>query len=129
MQTPFKLQALAVLRTRLRVPTMTVFVTDNWRFSARLEALGCLAILVDPLEHHACDWSSIAGLHVILAQWKTPLADESRLASALLAAKPSLFETLRRCCWGDVVYDADGQWSKDLRGNMRRGELLLELSF
>lgn len=129
MQIPFKLQALAALRARLRAPTMAVFVTDNWRFSARLEALGCLAILANPLEDHACDWSPIAGLHVILAQWKTPLADESRLASALLAAKPSLFETLRRNCWGDVVYDAGGKWAKDLRGNMRRGELLLELSF
>lgn len=128
MQTPFELQALAKLRSRLQSPAMSVFVTDDWSFAAKLEDLGCLAIRVKPAEHHECDWSSVAGLHVILAQWRTSLADESRLASALLAAKPSTLETLRRCCWGDVVYDADGQWTKNLKGRARRGELLLRLS-
>jgi hypothetical protein len=128
MQTPFELQALAKLRSRLQAPRMTVFVTDDWSFAEKLDGLGCLAIRVRPADHHECDWSPIAGLHVILAQWRTPLAEESRLASALLSAKPSLLETLRRCCWGDVVFDADGQWSKDLNARGRRTELLLRLS-
>lgn len=128
MRTPFELLALAKLRSRLQAPAMTVFVTDEWSFAAKLEDLGCLAIRVRLQDDHACDWSSIAGLHVILAQWRTPLAKDSRLADALLAAKPSLFETLRRCCWGDVVYDADGVWSMDLKGRARRSELLLRLS-
>lgn len=128
MQTPFELQALAKLRSRLRSPTMAVFVTDEWSFAAKLEDLGCLTIRVRPSEDHACDWSPVAGLHVILAQWRTSLETESRLASALLAANPSMLETLRRCCWSDVVYDADGRWSKNLKGRARRGELLLRLS-
>jgi hypothetical protein len=128
MPAPFELQALAKLRSRLQSPTMAVFVTDDWGFAAKLEDLGCLAIRVKPAEDHACDWSPLAGLQVILAQWRTPLEIESRLGSALLAANPSLFETLRRCCWSDVVYDADGAWSKDLKGRARRGELLLRLS-
>ena len=107
---------------------MTVFVTDDWRFAEKLSEFGCLAIRVQPTGHHACDWSSLAGLRVILAQWRTPLVKDSRLADALLAARPSLFETLRRCCWADVVYDADGAWSMDLRGRGRRAELLLRLS-
>jgi len=128
MPVPFELQALAKLRSRLQSPTMAVFVTDDWPFASKLEDLGCLAIRVRPTEDHACDWAPVAGLHVILAQWRTPLASESRLASALLAAKPSMLETLRRCCWGDVVYDADGEWTKNLKGRARRGELLLRLS-
>lgn len=128
MTAPFELLALAKLRSRLQSPSMAVFVTDDWSFAAKLEDLGCLAIRVKPAEHHDCNWSPIAGLHVILAQWRTPLAGDSRLASALLAAKPSMFETLRRCCWGDVVYDADGGWTKNLKGRARRGELLLRLS-
>jgi hypothetical protein len=129
MQTPFELQALAQLRSRLHAPSMAVFVTDDWSFAAKLDDLGCLAIRVAPSEHHACDWSPIAGLHVILAQWRVPLAHESRLASALLAANPSMLEALRRSCWGDVVYDARGEWTKNLKGQVRRCELLQRLAY
>lgn len=128
MPTPFELQALAHLRTRLHAPTFTVFVTDDWRFAAKLEELGCLAIRVHPTQDHDCDWTPVCGLHVILAQWRTPLAKETRLGSALLAARPALFETLRRSCWGDVVYDADGDWVKNLPGRARRADLLVRLS-
>lgn len=128
MPAPFELQALAHLRSRLHAPTFTVFVTDDWGFATKLEDLGCLAIRVHASQDHDCDWSPIAGLHVILAQWRTALAKEMRLASALLAARPALFETLRRSCWGDVVYDADGAWKENLQGRRQRGELLLKLS-
>lgn len=128
MPTPSELQALAHLRSRLHSPDFPVFVTDDWQFAAKLEDLGCLAIRVRPAEDHACDWSPIAGLRVVLAQWRTPLAKESRLASALLAAKPALFETLRRSCWADVVHDADGEWSANLHARSRRAELLLKVS-
>lgn len=92
MPTPFELQALAHLRARLNSPDFPVFVTDDWLFAAKLDDLGCLAIRVKLAEDHACDWSPLAGLRVVLAQWRTPLATESRLASALLAANPALLE-------------------------------------
>ena len=128
MQAPNELQALAKLRSRSQSPRMSVFVTDDWQFAAKLDDLGCLAIRARPSEDHACDWSPLAGLHVILAQWRIPLAKESRLAAALLGARPSLMETLRRCCWGDVVYDSDGKWSMDFKARGRRAELLLRFS-
>lgn len=128
MPAPFELQALAHLRSRLNSPDFPVFVTDDWQFAAKLDDLGCLAIRVKPAEDHECDWSPIAGLRVVLAQWRTPLDVESRLASALLAARPALFETLRRSCWADVVYDADGEWTANLNARARRGELLLRVS-
>jgi hypothetical protein len=128
MQTPSELLALAKLRSRLHAPAMAVFVTDDWGFAAKLDELGCLAIRANPAEHHDCDWSPLAGLHVILAQWRTPLHVDSALASAILGANPKVFETLRRCCWGDIVYDADGQWTKNTKARARRGELLVRLS-
>lgn len=128
MTTPSELLALAQLRSRLQSPSMAVFVTDDWSFAAKLEELGCLAIRVRPTEHHDCDWSALAGLHVILAQWGVTLGEESRLASAILGANPKIFETLRRCCWGDIVCDADGTWTKNTKARARRGELLVRLS-
>lgn len=129
MPAPSELQALAFLRSRQQVPAMAVFVTDDWRFAAKLEDLGCLAVRVRPSEDHGCDWSPVAGLHVVLAQWRTGLAQESRLAQALLFARPAIMETLRNTCWGDVVVDDDGAWSANIVGRQRRSELLLNLWF
>lgn len=128
MPTPSELQALAVLRARQLSPSMAVFVTDDWRFAEKLADLGCLAVRVRPSEDHACDWSPVAGLHVVLAQWRTPMAQEARLAQALLVAKPAVMETLRPTCWGDVVTDDDGHWSRNIVGRQRRAELLLKLA-
>jgi len=128
MTTPSELLALAKLRARLHSPSMAIFATDDWKFAAKLDDLGCLAIRVNPAEDHGCDWSAVAGLHIILAQWRTPLASDSRLASAILCANPKLFETLRRSCWSDVVYDAEGTWTKNLKARDRRSELLVRLS-
>jgi len=129
MPAPSELQALAILRSRQLAPAMTVFVTDDWRFAGKLDDLGCLAIRVRPTEDHAWDWSPVAGLHVILAQWRTSLAQDARLAQALLTANPAVLETLRQTCWGDVVVDDDGRWSNDIMARHRRSDLLQKLWF
>lgn len=91
MRTPSELALLAVLRKRGQCPTMTVFVTDNWKWADKLEELGCLAIRVRDGADAEHDWSPLAGLSVMLLQQKA--RDYAALGQAILAANPSDFET------------------------------------
>lgn len=75
------------------MPAMAIFVTDDWRWAPRIEDLGCLVIRVIAGRDWECDWSPVTSLWVILAQWRTPLRRDNRLAQALLAARPRLLET------------------------------------
>lgn len=134
--TPLELTALADLRQRGQAPELSVVLVDDWNCAPRLADGGFLAIRVNPANDWDCDWSPLAGLWVILAQWRTSLRDETRLACAVLAANPRIFETLehRRGGYPDqlgavistIVLDTEG-WMQRTRARGRRDELLFRL--
>ncbi len=90
MPTPSDLRVLAALRHRGQCPTLSVMVTDEWRWQSVLESLGMMVIRVQAGDSGA-DWSPLAGLGVILCQWRT---SGPELAQAILAANPLRFELL-----------------------------------
>jgi hypothetical protein len=92
MRTPSELAILRALRSRGQCPTMTVFVTECWKWADKLEDLGCLAIRVRNCDDWDHDWSPICGLSVILLQ---RFGDYAALGQAILAANPADFETYR----------------------------------
>lgn len=112
--TPRELSLLAALRRRGQCPTMTVFVTECWRWAEALEDLGCLAIRVRNCDDWEHDWAPLAGLSVILLQ---RAGDYAALGQAILAAKPADLETftLRRgsrvVCGGWLSFD--GRYDRD----------------
>lgn len=90
MPTPSDLRTLAALRHRGQCPALTVMVADDWRWQSVLEDLGVMVIRIQPGDHDA-DWSPLAGLGVILCQWRVAGAE---MAQAILAANPLRFELL-----------------------------------
>lgn len=115
--TPRELELLAALRRRSQCPTMTVFVTENWRWADKLEDLGCLAIRVRNCDDWDHDWSPLAGLSVILLQ---RFGDYAALGQAILAANPADFETYQLPKGSQVVC---GTWLT-IRDRCRRDELI-----
>lgn len=108
MPTPSDLRVLATLRHRGQCPAMTVMVADDWRWQSVLEDLGVMVIRVRPGDADA-DWSPLAGLGVILCQWRIGSAD---LAQAILAANPLRFELFDARPFrvrSTVVWDGTGQ--------------------
>jgi hypothetical protein len=107
MPTPSDLRILASLRHRGQCPSLAVMVVDDWRWQSVVEDLGMMTIRVRPGDA-AADWSPLAGLWVILCQWRIQGAD---LAQAILAANPLRFETLDTRPYkirSTVVWDGTG---------------------
>jgi hypothetical protein len=117
MRTPSELALLAVLRRRGECPTMTVFVTENWKWADKLEDLGCLAIRVRNADDWEHDWSPLCGLPVILLQ---RYGDYAALGQAILAANPADFETWRMPKGGQLVCGTP----LPVRDRCRRDELI-----
>jgi hypothetical protein len=108
MPTPSDLRVLAALRHRGQCPALSVMVADDWRWQSVLEDLGVLVVRVQPGDHDA-DWSPLAGLAVILCQWRNVGAE---LAQAILAANPirlELLDTRPNRIRSTVVWDGTGQ--------------------
>jgi hypothetical protein len=102
---PHGLTLLKRLRSLGQAPELAVLVTDDWRYVPLAEEIGALAIYVKP-EHHACDWSPIAGLFVILIANRSSAAAIADLSTALLRANPSRLEALTRSGLR-LVWDAE----------------------
>ena len=102
---PHGLTLLKRLRSLGQSPELAVLVTDDWRYVPLAEEIGALAIYVKP-EHHACDWSPIAGLFVILISHRSSSSAVADLSTALLRANPSRLEALTRSGLR-LVWDAE----------------------
>lgn len=105
MKQPLGLALLAQLRRLGQAPELAVIVTDDWRYVPLAEEIGALAIYAKP-EHHACDWSPIAGLFVILIANRSSSSAIADLSTALLRANPSRLEALTRSGLR-LVWDAE----------------------
>lgn len=117
MRAPSELALLRELRRRGQCPTMTVFVTENWKWADKLEDLGCLAIRVRNCDDWEHDWSPLCGLSVILLQ---RFGDYAALGQAILAANPADFETYQLPKGSRVIC---GTWLT-IRDRCRRDELI-----
>jgi hypothetical protein len=91
--TPQGLLLLANLRRLGQSPQLAVIVTDDWRYVQLAEDIGALAVYVKP-EHHACDWSAIAGLEVIYIPRAGDTPQNLRMAKALYGGRPSRMKSL-----------------------------------
>jgi hypothetical protein len=116
---PFELDILRALRRRGQCPTMTVFVTECWRWADQLQDLGCLVIRVRNCDDWQHDWSPLTGLSVILLQ---RAGDYAALGQQILAANPADLETFTLRNGATHVCGTKLPW----RQQFRRDELLAQ---
>lgn len=87
--TPRELITLADLRRQRKAPQLAVFVTDHWPWAQRLtDDIGALCIRVRDGDDHAHDWSSVAGLWVVLSLRRGSDAQYADFGMKLLQAYP-----------------------------------------